>query len=40
MLGIDDNNEEVLVGEVADEIYRKVIKKYGFEGIHKIERPR
>ena len=36
MLGIDDNNEEVLVGEVADEIYRQMIKKYGFEGIHKI----
>ena len=36
MLGIDDNNEEVLVGEVADEIFRKMIKKHGFEGIHKI----
>lgn len=40
MLGIDDNNEEVLVGEVADEIYRKMIKKYGFEGIHKIGTPK
>ena len=40
MLGIDDNNEEVLVGEVADEIYRQMIKKHGFEGIHKIGAPK
>ena len=35
MLGID-NNEEVIVGEVADEIYRQMIKKYGFEEMPKI----
>ena len=40
MLGIDDNNEEVIVGEVADEIYRQMIKKHGFEGIHKIGTPK
>lgn len=39
MLGID-NNEEVFVGEEADEIYSQMIKKYGFEGIHKIGTPK
>lgn len=39
MLGID-NNEEVFVGEGADEIYSQMIKKYGFEGIHKIGMPK
>lgn len=40
MLGIDDNNEEVIVGEVADEIFRQMIKKHGFEWIHKIGMPK
>ena len=35
MLGID-NNEEVFVGEGADEIYSQMIKKYGFEEMPKI----
>ena len=39
MLGID-NNEEVIVGEVADEIYRQMIKKHGFEGYTRLEHPR
>ena len=36
MLGIDDNNEEVIVGEVADEIYRQMIKKYGCADMPKL----